>query len=498
MNILVFYPYSGIAGDMVIGALTNLIEKTQLISPEEFAPLNKFMRRYGEFRIEPYKLKFNNDEIEGKKVFTTYTGPLLTYKQARMIISKGIKELHFSSTYAMLARNILETLIHAETVVHSKLNIIVDTNLKREIKSTNNEHSITDFETPKKQKKETKSSRNTIDLEEITDEKSIFNDLCKNGLNIIGYVHNTSTVIPLQSGITTIELSKENKSDYNNNNDETDDSPYIEIKPEYQEGLRDIKSFSEIWIISYLHKAVSSSDYEKTIVYPEWDAEAVPRGVFATRSPIRPSRLGLSKAQIIKIEDNKLFLSQLDLLNNTPILDIKPTIGSVDRVNSSDGWLNNTAHLELHKKGIPHIHNPESGHLHEAGDIILDIIAPVYLLQLLKIEQFGYFPPINVGGGKITFSHGTHDVPAPATRQILHTHRMMWDYSSSIKKELTTPTGASILAGLRAFPIGKKRLEEDFSIIESGRGFGHKEFKNTINSLIVYLTETNKFRELME
>jgi uncharacterized protein (DUF111 family) len=86
--------------------------------------------------------------------------------------------------------------------------------------------------------------------------------------------------------------------------------------------------------------------------------------------------------------------------------------------------------------------------LHEAQDIIVDIVGAVSGLQLLKIPPMAILAnPVSVGGGHIHFSHGSHEVPAPATRVILDDFRIRWE-KGPIDKELCTPTGASILAAL--------------------------------------------------
>jgi len=89
-------------------------------------------------------------------------------------------------------------------------------------------------------------------------------------------------------------------------------------------------------------------------------------------------------------------------------------------------------------------------HLHEAQDIIIDIMGAVLGLQMLGQEPAaGLLAPVACGGGTITFSHGTLPVPAPATRILIREHRLPV-ISGPINQELFTPTGAALLAGLRA------------------------------------------------
>jgi len=116
------------------------------------------------------------------------------------------------------------------------------------------------------------------------------------------------------------------------------------------------------------------------------------------------------------------------------------------------------AEKEAHRKFSIHVdgghthhhHDPDITFLHEAQDIVIDIIGAAFGLQLLRLppETSLHFP-VAVGGGTVTFSHGTLTVPAPATRVILETHKIPWQHGP-IDRELCTPTGAAILAALRA------------------------------------------------
>ncbi len=100
----------------------------------------------------------------------------------------------------------------------------------------------------------------------------------------------------------------------------------------------------------------------------------------------------------------------------------------------------------------PHNHHHPSGveetFLHEAQDIVIDIIGAVTGLQELDIEPTAeLLCPVSVGGGHVHFSHGTHSIPAPATAIILKEYHIEWK-KGPIDVELFTPTGAAILAAL--------------------------------------------------
>jgi tRNA-Thr(GGU) m(6)t(6)A37 methyltransferase TsaA len=105
----------------------------------------------------------------------------------------------------------------------------------------------------------------------------------------------------------------------------------IELYPEYVEGLGDVAGFSHLWLLSYLH---ANSDY-KLQVTPFLDNQ--PRGVFATRSPRRPNSIGLSLVRLIAVEHNILHIEDVDLLDGTPLLDIKPYLPQFDHHNAAEG-----------------------------------------------------------------------------------------------------------------------------------------------------------------
>ena len=106
------------------------------------------------------------------------------------------------------------------------------------------------------------------------------------------------------------------------------------IKPEFIEGLSDLDGFSHIFLIYHFHKVQS---YELTVV-PFMDE--VPRGVFATRSPKRPNPIGISIVRLISVESNILTVENVDLLDGTPILDIKPYVPVFDHHEAERvGWL---------------------------------------------------------------------------------------------------------------------------------------------------------------
>jgi tRNA-Thr(GGU) m(6)t(6)A37 methyltransferase TsaA len=110
-----------------------------------------------------------------------------------------------------------------------------------------------------------------------------------------------------------------------------------EIFPEFIEGLRDLDGFSHVILIYHLHKA-SKTDLTVT---PFLDSE--PHGIFATRAPTRPNPIGISILRLLSIENNLLRLANLDVLDETPLLDIKPYIPDFDTPEEARiGWLEGT------------------------------------------------------------------------------------------------------------------------------------------------------------
>lgn len=108
----------------------------------------------------------------------------------------------------------------------------------------------------------------------------------------------------------------------------------IILKPEYEEGLTDIEGFSHIVLLFWLHK---SKGYD-LMVKPFLDDQK--RGLFSTRAPRRPNPIGLSTVRLVKREGPVLTVKGIDILNNTPLIDIKPYVQIFDtKENIRSGWL---------------------------------------------------------------------------------------------------------------------------------------------------------------
>ena len=102
----------------------------------------------------------------------------------------------------------------------------------------------------------------------------------------------------------------------------------------YDDGLRDLEGFSRVWLIWWFHK---NSTWRPMVLPPR--GPAVRRGVFATRSPHRPNALGITPVRLLAVEKGRLILGPCDLVDGTPVFDIKPYIPAYDAFpDESSGW----------------------------------------------------------------------------------------------------------------------------------------------------------------
>ena len=116
----------------------------------------------------------------------------------------------------------------------------------------------------------------------------------------------------------------------------------VELHTEYVAGLRDLTEFERVWLIYSLDRASGL----QMVVHPYMDTPA--RGVFATRSPARPNHIGISVVRLLGIEKNQLLVADVDMLDGTPLLDIKPYVPAFDSfVGSRAGWYANKSAAEV-------------------------------------------------------------------------------------------------------------------------------------------------------
>ncbi len=103
--------------------------------------------------------------------------------------------------------------------------------------------------------------------------------------------------------------------------------------PEFEPGLKDIEGFSHLYVLWVFHR---SEGYELVGTPP---SDNQPHGVFSTRSPRRPNPIGLTVVELVRREGASLFLRGVDMLDGTPVLDIKPYTSSIPEEELRRGWL---------------------------------------------------------------------------------------------------------------------------------------------------------------
>ncbi len=113
----------------------------------------------------------------------------------------------------------------------------------------------------------------------------------------------------------------------------------VELFPEYTEGLKDVEGFSHLILIYHFHLSKESP----LKVKPYMDNKV--HGVFAMRGPSRPNSIGISIVRLVRVEGNILRIQDIDIVDGTPLLDIKPYVPQFDiREVEKTGWLEKNVH----------------------------------------------------------------------------------------------------------------------------------------------------------
>jgi len=115
----------------------------------------------------------------------------------------------------------------------------------------------------------------------------------------------------------------------------------VELLREFEPGLKDIEGFSHLFVLWEFDRA----DGFDLIAHPPTD-EKRPHGVFATRSPRRPNPIGLTVVELLRRDGSSLYVRGVDMLDGTPVVDIKPYLSSIPQEKLKRGWL-----AEAEKKG---------------------------------------------------------------------------------------------------------------------------------------------------
>ena len=115
-----------------------------------------------------------------------------------------------------------------------------------------------------------------------------------------------------------------------------DERNVVELNPgkQFEQALLDLEGFDRVWLIWWFHR------------HRNWKAQVLPprgpkkkRGVFATRSPHRPNPIGITPVELIRVEKRRLIVGEVDLIDGTPILDIKPYLSGVPAEKLRRGWV---------------------------------------------------------------------------------------------------------------------------------------------------------------
>jgi tRNA (adenine37-N6)-methyltransferase len=118
-----------------------------------------------------------------------------------------------------------------------------------------------------------------------------------------------------------------------------DSKAFLRLNPEWQpeESLQGLEGFSHLWVLFWFHKNNQNTRFHAKVFPPRMEGEKV--GVFSTRSPHRPNPIGLSLVKIEKIEKSGVWVSGIDLIEGTPILDIKPYLPYAEaKPEAQGGW----------------------------------------------------------------------------------------------------------------------------------------------------------------
>jgi tRNA-Thr(GGU) m(6)t(6)A37 methyltransferase TsaA len=107
----------------------------------------------------------------------------------------------------------------------------------------------------------------------------------------------------------------------------------LNVLPEFEAGLTDIEGFSHLFVLWVFDR---SEDYE---LYGTVPIDGLPHGVFATRSPRRPNPIALTVVELLRRDGRQLYVRGVDMLDGTPILDLKPYLSSIPTEKLRRGWI---------------------------------------------------------------------------------------------------------------------------------------------------------------
>ncbi len=107
--------------------------------------------------------------------------------------------------------------------------------------------------------------------------------------------------------------------------DEGAPDAWLDFRPEVAAGLRDLAPGTDVLLLTWLHRA----ERDELVVHPRGDRSRPETGVFNTRSPHRPNPIGLHRVRIIRVDGTRILVGDLEALDGTPIVDVKPVLGGI-------------------------------------------------------------------------------------------------------------------------------------------------------------------------
>jgi tRNA-Thr(GGU) m(6)t(6)A37 methyltransferase TsaA len=108
--------------------------------------------------------------------------------------------------------------------------------------------------------------------------------------------------------------------------DEGAPDAWVVVAEEFADAVADVKAGEDALILTWLDRA----DRDVQAVHPRGDVTRTPLGVFSTRSPDRPNPIGLHRVTVLEVQGTRLLVRDLEALDGTPVLDIKPVLGALD------------------------------------------------------------------------------------------------------------------------------------------------------------------------
>ena len=122
----------------------------------------------------------------------------------------------------------------------------------------------------------------------------------------------------------------------------SNDAVLIEIHEDFSDGLMGLEQFSHIIILTWFHENDTQENREVLKVHPRGNKATPVTGVYATRSPVRPNLISINTCKILDIHDNIIQIDEIDALDGSPIIDIKPCISHIDFVSEMKvpDWVN--------------------------------------------------------------------------------------------------------------------------------------------------------------